>query len=65
MSQINTFPKNILAALDGLAELGKAVKNNNQHEAVIYSQKIKEKLKDRVFEKPLVKSDRGRKQAGK
>jgi len=63
MSQTNSFPQNILTALDALAELGKAVQNKKQHEQTIHSQMTEEK--DQDAEGQAVKGDRNQKQAGK
>ncbi len=42
MLQVNPFPQNILAALDSLAELGKAAQGKTKTERAIHLQEVDE-----------------------
>lgn len=65
MLQVNTFPQNILAALDALAELGKAAQDKTRIERAIHFQANEEMEKDQIPEKLNMKNNRNKKRVGK
>lgn len=56
MSQTNTFPQNILDALDALAELGKITQDKAQIPSPINAQTVVEKTKDPKPKKAVKKN---------
>lgn len=65
MLQTNIFPKNILAALDALAELGKAAQYKTKAERAIHLQEVDEEEKFQTPKKTKFKNNQNNKQGDK